>query len=166
MTIRTAVDDDHVSIDLVVRIAFDRVDEASLVERIRASAQYVPDLDLVACADDRIVGHVLLSRIWLGERGVLGLAPLSVLPSYQGRGIGTALVNEALARADAMGEPIVLVLGDPGYYGRFGFELATDWGIDPPPGFPPHAFQAKPLSAYDPFARGRCRYPEAFDTVS
>lgn len=80
------------------------------------------------------VGHVLLSYIGLegSGRDVLTLAPLSVDPDYEGRGIGTQLMEAVLAEADRSGEPLVVVLGDPAYYSRFGFEPADRFLVAPP----------------------------------
>ena len=76
-----------------------------------------------------IVGHVLAARGDLGGREVVAVAPLAVTPARQGFGIGTALMTELLRRADAAHLALILVLGDPGYYGRFGFEPSGPLGI-------------------------------------
>jgi putative acetyltransferase len=88
---------------------------------------------------------------------------MSVAPDRQRTGIGSALVNEALRRADERGEPLVLVLGHPGYYPRFGFGRASTLGITPPdPEIRDEVFMAIPLRAYDPALRGRVTFPPAF----
>jgi putative acetyltransferase len=88
-----------------------------------------PELDLVALAGREIAGHTIGARGRLGEHEAIGLAPLSVAPQHQRQGIGSALVVELLRRAEAGSWPMVVLLGDPGYYGRFGFEPASRWGI-------------------------------------
>ena len=89
------------------------------------------------------------------------LSPLSVAPTAQGRGIGSALTRKALRRADEQGEPFVLVLGHSAYYPRFGFEPATPLGIEAPADYGPSWMLAR-LSAYNPSVRGRVVFPPAF----
>jgi putative acetyltransferase len=142
--------------------------EAELVERIRASEQFVRGLALVAARHETVLGYALFSHVGLvGEHRwtVLALAPLCVRPEWQRGGIGTRLVRTGLEYADELGEPLVTVLGDPGYYGRFGFEPASRFGIEPPARMPVEAYSLKPLSAYRPELRGRVVYPPAFDGV-
>ena len=142
--------------------------EAELVERIRASEQFVPGLALVAARHETLLGYALLSHVGLvGETGwtVLALAPVCVRPEWQRGGIGTRLVTTGLEYADELGEPLVTVLGDPGYYGRFGFEPASRFGIEPPAGMPVEAYSVKPLAGYRPDMRGQVVYPPAFDVV-
>ena len=108
-----------------------------LVRELAADASFVPGLSLVAEDAGALVGYVLLTRAEVGESAtgvlpVLILAPLGVSPSHQRQGIGSRLVEEALDRARDRGESAVLVLGDPAYYGRFGFRPAQPFGIDPP----------------------------------
>jgi len=111
----------------------------------------------------------MFSYCWLhGETDhrALALAPVSVTPERQNDGIGSALIEEGLRRADAMGEPLVIVLGHPAYYPRFGFKPARSLGILPPDdALPDEAFMVRRLSRYDPTIRGRVEYPEAFSAV-
>jgi putative acetyltransferase len=161
---------DHVAAREVVRAAFDtHVEVADLVELIRASPQYVPELSLVARLDGAVVGHVMLSHAELEDddgvrREVLTLSPLSVAPAHQGRGIGSALVRAGLAAAEARGDNLVILEGSPRYYPRFGFRDCRDLGIriDLPDWAPPEAGMAYPLPAYDDSLRGRLVYPKAF----
>ncbi|HEX3981578.1 MAG TPA: N-acetyltransferase, partial [Acidimicrobiales bacterium] len=119
----------------------------------------VPGLDLVAVEDGQIVGHVLGARGDLGGRPIVGVAPLSVAPHHQHSGVGSALMVELLGRAEVIGEPLVVLLGLPDYYGRFGFEAAGPLGVDYPPVGPgnPH-FLVRKLATYDPLFRGEFRY--------
>ena len=119
---------DEDAIRAVCSAAFGQPDEADLVDALRASDAWLPGLSLVA-ADDGVVGHVLFTRAMVGSHPALGLAPLAVVPSRQRQGIGDALVRAGLQAARAMGERIVVVLGHPSYYPRFGFEPALPRGL-------------------------------------
>ena len=104
-----------------------------MVDAIRASEGFVPALSLVADECGKILGHVILSYVALDTgRRLLELGPLSVCPERQGQGIGGDLVRTALGIADELNEPLVLVLGFPAYYRRFGFQRASAFGIAPP----------------------------------
>jgi putative acetyltransferase len=159
----TAADYDAVA--EVTAAAFGKQDEARLVEAIRASSEFVPELTLVAEEDERIVGHVMYSYSALdgSDARLLQLSPLSVAPDRQGAGIGSTLTRESLRLADERGEPLVLVLGHPAYYPRFGFRPASTLGLlAPNPEWPDEAFMAVPLSAYNPGLRGRVTFAPAF----
>ena len=108
--------------------AFEGTVEATIVDRLRESC---PDLvSLVAVDGDRVVGHILFSPVTVdvGPAG-MGLAPLAVLPEFQRRGIGAALVERGIAVLRERGCPFVLLYGHPGYYPRFGFERASAHGL-------------------------------------
>jgi putative acetyltransferase len=138
--------------------------EATLVDELRDSPAWIPELSLVAIAPEgEVVGHVLCTRGHVGRDPALGLGPLSVRPERQRCGVGSALVHAVLGAADALGEPLVALLGDPGYYSRFGFRLSGEYAIKPPkPEWQPH-FQVRVLSGYQPGLRGVFSYPEPFD---
>ena len=139
--------------------------EHELVDWLRADEGWIPALSLVALAEGAVVGHVVCTRATVDGAPALGLGPLSVLPSHQRVGVGKALVHTVLGAADALGEPLVVLLGSPDYYSRFGFRLAAEYGITPPVAeWAPH-FQARPLSAYDQALNGRFRYAEPFDRL-
>jgi putative acetyltransferase len=154
--IRDARPDDREGIAALTDAAFGGEEEAMRIVR-----EAEPAIELVWEEDDRLLGHVLLSRVRLGTERPLQLAPLSVDPARQGRGIGGALTREALARADAQGEPFVLVLGHPGYYPRFGFEPAAPLGILGPHDFGA-AWMLARLSRWDPSLRGTVEFPPSF----
>jgi putative acetyltransferase len=167
MRIRPETPADHRAVADVVTEAFGgRPGEALLVDLIRRSAGFDPDLSLVAEVDGAVAGHALFSRITVageGPREVYCLAPLSVHPGHQDRGIGSALTAEGLRILDQRGEPLVMVEGIPSYYPRFGFEPASRYGLLPPdPNIPDEAFMVLRLAAYDPSIRGTVIYPEPF----
>ncbi|MCJ7726100.1 MAG: N-acetyltransferase [Acidimicrobiia bacterium] len=166
MAVRTETPADHSAITAVVTAAFGRTEEALLVDLIRRSDHFHPDLSLVAEIDGQIVGHVLFSRIGLDGTGrsmVYSLAPLAVHPDHQRTGIGSALTHEGLRRLDEIGEPMVVLEGIPAYYPRFGFESASANGLKcPDPRVPDEAWMVRKLAAYDPTITGTVVYPPAF----
>jgi putative acetyltransferase len=167
------VDLDH--IHELHRAAFAGPAEAELVDAIRSGPDFLPELSLVAVtADGSVLGHILLSRIALqpADEGharvdVLALAPLAVLPPHQGRGIGAALMDEALAVAVAREEPMTIVVGSPAFYERFGFVPAQDLGIHGPYDDAGDAFQVRPRPGIDDaeLPSGTAVYPAMFSAL-
>jgi putative acetyltransferase len=151
----------------VVTAAFGRRAEAELVDKLRDTDGFVPQLSLVADKSGVILGHVMFTHVTLESdppAKVLALAPVSVYPAFQKRGIGSALISRGLAIAEERGEPLVVVLGHPEYYPRFGFVPASTLGITSPwPDIPDDAFMVKTLSAYREDMKGTVRYPPEFD---
>lgn len=151
------------SVHSVNEAAFGRPDEADLVDSLRTEGAVL--LSLVAELDKRIVAHILFSRMWIETASdsilAVALAPMSVLPEYQRRGIGGCLIEQGLALLRRQGEQIVIVLGHPDYYPRFGFSTEKARTLESP--FPPEAFMVIELSpgALDG-VRGKVRYPAAF----
>jgi predicted N-acetyltransferase YhbS len=133
----------------VVKLAFANAEhsdkkEHELVSRIRKSSSFIPELSLVATNKDNgsILGHILLSRIKISIAESLALAPVSVLPEYQNKGVGGLLITAALNAAKELGYNSVVVLGHPEYYPKFGFKKASRWGIKAPFEVPDEAFMA------------------------
>jgi putative acetyltransferase len=166
MEIRPETASDYAAIADLLAQAFGQTDEAILVDRIRRSPEYLPQLTLVAEVDGAIGGHILVSQVRLvGEnsRPILALAPLAVRPSHQRQGIGKALVKAALDIASTRPEPLVVVLGHPDYYPRFGFQPASQYGIQAPFAVPDEAFMVRWLKPVSDRDQGIVQYPEAFD---
>lgn len=108
--------------------------EVTLLDRLRADVGWLPRFSLVAQRPDdpAVIGHVVCTRGRVGDRPALGLGPLAVAPAEQYRGVGSALMHAALGAAEASGESLVAVLGEPAYYGRFGFRPASEHGVTAP----------------------------------
>lgn len=167
ITIEPESQDDIESIRRVVTAAFDgRTEEADLVDALRGSGDLI--LSLVARRGDEILGHVAFSRVVVdqpsGPAGAVGLAPVCVLPQLQGRGCGAKLIERGLEELATSGETVVLVVGSPAYYRRFGFspEAAGRYESDYAG---PH-FMARFLNDPETAPSGPVSYPEAFELVN
>lgn len=165
--IRLAGEEDWQAIPEVHRAAFARSGDE--VARLAAELHergdlYVPELSFVAEEDGRVVGHVMntWSEIEASDARVLQLSPLGVLPEHQRRGHGSALVRASLEAVRVYGEPVVVLEGDPAYYGRFGFVRADEFGLLPPPGTPNAGFQVAILEPDAQLPQGRVVYSEPF----
>lgn len=122
-------------------------DEQEFTDRLRAGGGYIPELGLVAEIEGRIAGHILFTRFGVkagdgSTTELLLVAPLSVALEYRSQGVGSALMREGLRRGAALGFKAALLVGDPDYYGRFGFRQSTEWGIRNTDGIPDRYVQA------------------------
>ncbi len=164
--VRSEVADDFNAIDVVNLSAFEGEAEAQLVGNLRNSAGFIPDLSLVAELNGRIVGHVVLSKVKLktgkGEAEILALGPMSVVPSQSHRGIGSELIDAAVARAKPLCYTAIVVAGHPEYYERFGFKPAADWGVSCNLSIPGEALTAMELVDGALAAGGEVQYPDIF----
>lgn len=153
---------DHEDIRRVNRVAFDGDHEARLVDRLRRDGLFIASL--VAVESDQMVGHILFSDLPIvakpGEIHAAALAPMAVLPDFQRQGVGSMLVKEGLKACAQYG--IVIVLGHPDYYPRFGFSAELTKNLHSPFSGS-DAFMAMELTpgALDG-VQGAVRYPEAF----
>lgn len=111
-------------------------EEQNLVERLRKSNSFIPELSLVALYGDKIVGHILLTRVKIVNAQYkfesLALAPVSVLPEYQNKGIGGMLIKNAHKAAKDLGYKSIVLLGHAGYYPKFGYKPASTFGVELP----------------------------------
>lgn len=151
-------------IHAVVAAAFPTEFEADLVDALRADPEaWIDGLSLVSQTPDGVVvGHALLTRCHVGGAPALALAPCSVHPDHQRTGAGAAAIRAALEAARGRGENLVLVLGHPAYYPRFGFTPASGFGVSAPFEAPDDAFLAMALDPGAPVPTGLVRYPAAF----
>jgi putative acetyltransferase len=161
--LRPETPDDAEGICCVHLRAFPTSLEADLVDRLRRDGDSV--ISIVALEDGAIVGHILFSRMKVEADGrsidALGLAPVAVVPEHQHEGIGGKLIEAGLKEARSLGTETVFVVGDPGYYGRFGFRAQTAAPFASP--YASQYFQAKELSAgFTPPISGRATYAQAF----
>lgn len=173
ITIRPEIAADYDAIATVTRVAFGKDGElvAELVNNIRNSPNYIPELSLVAANDGKIVGHIMLSHLDLDDNGtihrVVTLSPISIKPEMQKKGIGSSLIKTAIKKADALGEPLIMLEGDPNFYLRFGFKPGKEFGISIAlPHWAPEAAMILPLSKYSQDIKGKIVYPSYFDKVN
>ena len=166
-TIRIETRTDHDEIRRVITAAFGVPGEAALVDALRINGGLT--LSLVAESEGKIVGHIAFSPVTVGDSAKLnaiGLGPMAVLPECQRQGIGSRLIKEGRTRLRDDGHRIVVVLGHPDYYPRFGFAPSKPLGIEWEHPAPEDAFMVLPLR---PGAlsgvRGTVRYRPEFDNV-
>lgn len=140
-------------------------DEHNLVNRLRESEGFIPELSLVAEFENEIIGHILFTRVKVGETMQLALAPLTVAEKYQRQGIGGMLIKVGHRIASSLGYEYSVVLGHPSYYPRFGYVHAKTFGIQSPFDVPDECFMAINLQDKSTNLNAIVEYPkEFFDT--
>jgi putative acetyltransferase len=173
MLVRRERPQDATTVRAVVAAAFRRSEatdagaeptEVGLLDALRRDPGWLPAFSLVgADPDGSIVGHVVATRGRIGHQPALGVGPVAVRPDWQGRGVGSALMHAVLAAAEARDESVVALLGDQGFYGRFGFGPASSVGVEAPdPAWGEH-FQVRVLR--DEPAGGRFVYAAPFHAL-
>jgi putative acetyltransferase len=144
VSIRPEKSEDCQSIYNVNKLAFNGEVEAKLVNNLRKTKGFIPELSLVAIKGDEVIGHILFSIIHIQTDTknipVLALAPMAVLPKHQKQGIGSMLVREGLTKCKDLGYGVVILVGHPDYYPRFGFTPARKKGLKLPFDAPNEAF--------------------------
>ncbi|MBE9226585.1 N-acetyltransferase [Phormidium sp. LEGE 05292] len=170
LTFASETENDIAAIREVLITAFDRTNEAKLVDLIRNSENFIPELSIVAKEDNLVLGHILFSPISIDTTSenisALALAPLAVTPAHQRQGIGSQLIEIGLAKCQELGHSIVVVLGHPNYYAKFGFQTASKFGVAAPFSVPDEAFmilELKPDALHN--VNGTVRYPAYFNEV-
>jgi len=167
ITIQPEKEEYYTAIHELNVVAFGREDEAELVNKLRRSIDFIPRLSLVALIDGKVVGHILFSPVFIRTESTilptLALAPMAVLPEFQNRGVGSELIREGLERCRTLGHKVVIVVGHPTYYPRFGFSSARAKGLEAPFPVPDEAFMVIELvpGALNGIS-GMVIYPPAF----
>ena len=169
IVIRKEEEKDYKQVYEVNKLAFQQENESILIEKIRKGENFIPDLSLVAEIDNRIVGHILFSKIKIVGDSIfesIALAPMAVIPAFQKQGVGSKLIKKGMAKAKELGFDSIIVLGHKDYYPKFGFERASKWNIKCPFKVPEEAFMAITLTkkALEDKA-GTVKYPDEFMEV-
>lgn len=161
--IRTEEFSDHEAITTLNDRAFGQTGEGKVVELLRKGGAL--RISLVAIADAEVIGHLALSEMHHSQSPelILGLGPMSVVPGWQNRGVGSALVRKSLEMAKSEGAVAIICLGHPNFYPRFGFEPASKHSITGDYKVPDAVFMAHVLGAESPTnLAGHVQYHEAF----
>lgn len=167
MIIRQEHPSDYTLTHRVIKAAFDSAErsdgnEQNLVDMLRKSEAFIPQLSLVAEINGKIIGHILFTKIRINYSVQLALAPLSVAPEYQRQGIGAALITQGHTAAKKLGYGYSVVLGSEQYYPRFGYLPAEYYDIRPPFNVPRENFMACKLHEYAPIISGVVQYAKEF----
>jgi len=171
LKIRQENRDDIKEIYEINSLAFGQENEAKLVDLLRDSATFVPELSLVATIDNKLVGHILFTKIKItddkqNEFDSLALAPMAVRPDNQKSGIGGQLIRVGLDKARELNFKSVIVLGHRNYYPKFGFVPTSKWNIKSPFDVPTEAFMGIELTKNGfKDVSGTVNYPKEFDTL-
>ena len=141
MIIRQEIKADFEEVESLIESAFKNEiysdhQEHFLVKRLRNSQSFIPELSLVALEKNQIAGHILLTKVIIENKeqkfDSLALAPVSVHPKFQKKGIGKALIIDAHRKAEALGFKSVVLIGHKDYYPKFGYKIASKFGIQFP----------------------------------
>ncbi len=170
--LRQENENDYKSVFQLIEKAFENEEysdhkEQFLVERLRKSDAFIPELSIVAEVNNQIVGHILLSKLEI-ENDIntiesLALAPVSVLPEFQGKGVGSKLILHSHEVAKELGYKSIVLLGHEDYYPRFGYEPANRYGIEMPCDVPAENCMVVILAENGlSGVRGKVIYPSAF----
>lgn len=168
--IRYEKPNDYPGIGTVNDLAFGQPNEGMLIEKLRSNSSFIKDLSLIAELEGKIIGHILFFPIWIKEGKnkyqSLALAPMSVFPEHQKKGIGSQLIIKGLESSRELGFKSVIVLGYEFYYPRFGFTRASQWNIKAPFVVPDEVFMAIELvPAGLKGVSGLVEYPKEFEAV-
>lgn len=163
INIRVEKESDVTDVEALLEASFGGSEEMEIVGRLRESRSWLGDLALVAIEHtDAVVGYCVASRAFIGTRAALALGPIGVSPPRQANGIGTMLMNRMIELAREAKEPLIGLLGEPGYYSRFGFVAGHRVGVTPQVAEWGDYFQV--LALVDDHPTGTFEYPDAFRT--
>ena len=165
--IRQERESDYEEVAQVIKIAFASAEhcdgnEADLVANLRKSQAFIPELSLVAVEQQKVIGHILFSKVKIGEKTELALAPLAVLPEYQRKGIGKSLIQEGHRIAQQLNYDYSIVLGSSDYYTKFGYIPASQYQITAPFPVEDEFFMALKLNQKAGSIKGMVEYDPAF----
>lgn len=165
--IRQERESDYEEVGQVIKFAFASAEhcdgnEADLVANLRKSQAFIPELSLVAVEQQKVIGHILFSKVKIGEKTEFALAPLAVLPEYQRKGIGKSLIQEGHRIAQQLNYDYSIVLGSPNYYSKFGCIPASQYQITAPFPVEDEFFMALKLNAKADAVNGVVEYDPAF----
>jgi len=167
--IRQEAQSDFKEVDRIIQSAFRQNNEANLVKLLRSSEAFIPELSLVSILNGIVIGHILFTRIKIikpdkNEIESLALAPLSVSPENQNKGIGRQLIWSGLDRARELQYKSVIVLGHEHYYPKFGFVPARKWNIQSPYSVSTNRFMALELESDAlKYTEGQVKYAKEFE---
>ena len=159
---------DYEQVYLLIKKAFKEItnsnkDEQELVNKLRNSSNFIPELSLVAEKDNKIVGYILFTKVKIGKRTELALVPLAVLPEFQKQGIGKKLIQKGHEIAKKLGYSYIVVLGSENYYPKFGYIPAINYNIKPPFDVPSKNFMAIKLTEEKEKISGIVEYAKEFE---
>ncbi len=167
MIIRQEEIKDYEAVISLVKTAFESAEhtdgnEFNLVKKLRTSDGFIKELSLVAEENGETIGHIIFTKAKIGNTNGLALAPLSVSPNAQKKGVGTALTKRGHEIAKELGFDIIVVLGSEKYYPRVGYKPASAFGITAPFEVPDENFMAISLNGNDEKVNGTVEYVKEF----
>lgn len=167
MYIRKEEPKDYAAIYEVVKESFKKAEhvdgnEQDLVNSLRLGSAYIPELAFVAEENAKIIGYIMFTKATIGTNTVLVLAPLSVLPEWQRKGVGKALIEKGHRIARQLRYEYSIVLGSETYYPKFGYVPAKNFGIIPPFDVPEENFMAYKINLNAPPIDGEMKYAPEF----
>lgn len=167
LKIRQENEKDYEQVYNVIKSAFEQTEhsdgnEQDLVNALRKSKSFIPEISLVAEINGKIIGHILFTKVKVGEITALALAPLAVLPEYQRKGVGSKLIAEGQKKAAKLNYDYSIVLGSNKYYPKFGYIPASKYNIKAPFEVDDELFMAVKLRENAKAVCGTVEYDDAF----
>lgn len=167
LEIRQENKNDYKEIYNIIKTAFETAEhsdgnEQDLVNSLRKSDNFIPELSLVAVESDKIVGYILFTKVKIGKYEEIALAPLGILPQYQRKGIGRKLIETGHEIAKELGYHYCIVLGSEKYYPKFSYVPARQYGIKAPFEVANENFMAIKLNDTDAEIKGIVEYAKEF----